>query len=260
MFLGIMTARQTLPYRCHGDGPQRVVAIHGWFGDQHTFDALLPFLDGSALTVALPDLRGYGEAIEFAGEFTIDEAAHDVLDLAEQLGWPTFSLVGHSMGGKIAQRIIALAPDKVDRMVGISPVPASGVPFDPGTAALFQRAVTEPEARRQIIDGSTGSRYGSPWLDKMVWYSTTHSREAAFAAYLTSWSGDDFHTEVAGAETPVKIIVGAQDPSLSAEVMRQTLMQWFPRSELTVFADAGHYAIDEVPIATASEIERFLLR
>ena len=251
---------QTLPYRCHGDGPRRVIAIHGWFGDQHTFDALLPFLDSSAFTVALPDLRGYGEAMEIPGEFTIDEAAHDVLDLAERLGWPTFSLVGHSMGGKVAQRVIALAPGKVDRMVGISPVPASGVPFDPDTADLFRRAVTVPEARRRIIDGSTGSRYGGSWLDKMVRYSTTHSREAAFAGYLASWSGEDFHAEVAGSETPVKIIVGAQDPSLGAEVMRETLLRWFPRSELTVFADAGHYAIDEVPIATASEIENFLLR
>lgn len=37
-------------------------------------------------------------------------------------------------------------------------------------------------------------------------------------------------------------------------------MRWFLISELTVFADAGHYAQDEVPIATAAEIERFLLR
>jgi pimeloyl-ACP methyl ester carboxylesterase len=250
---------QTLPAGRHGSGAHRVIAIHGWFGDQHAFDALLPHLDEGAFTVVVPDLRGYGEAIEFAGEFTVDEAAHDLLALAEDLGWQSFSLIGHSMGGKIAQRVAGLVPDKVERLVGISPVPASGVPFDAGTAELFRSAATTPEARRQIIDFSTGSRYPGASLDKMVQYSLGHSHETAFAQYLASWSGEDFHAEVTGSATPVKVIIGAHDGSISADLMRQTVMQWFPRSELTEFADAGHYALDELPIATAAEIEKFLL-
>jgi pimeloyl-ACP methyl ester carboxylesterase len=41
--------------------------------------------------------------------------------------------------------------------------------------------------------------------------------------------------------------------------MRSTLLRWFPNAEeLEVFADAGHYAIEETPIALAATAQRFL--
>jgi pimeloyl-ACP methyl ester carboxylesterase len=90
----------TMPHALHGDGPAKVIAIHGWLSDRHAFDALVPLLDRSAFTVAIPDIRGYGEAMDVAGEFTIDEIARDVLELADALGWQDFAVVGHSMGAR----------------------------------------------------------------------------------------------------------------------------------------------------------------
>jgi len=248
-----------MPHASYGDGPSKVIALHGWLSDRHAFDALVPLLDRHAFTFVIPDVRGYGEAMTVSGEFTMEEVARDVLGLADSLGWRIFSLVGHSMGGKAAQRVLAMAPDRVSRLVGISPVPASGVPFDDPTAAMFQRAVTEAEVRRQILDWGTGSRYHHVWLDTMVERSLTRSAPEAFAGYLTSWSAGDFHADVAGADLPVKVIVGAHDPDLTAEVMRSTLLTWFPQAELEVFADAGHYAIEETPIALATAAQRFLI-
>src|SRR5882757_528939 len=209
-----------MPHASYGDGPSKVIALHGWLSDRHAFDALVPLLDRHAITFVIPDVRGYGEA---------------------------------------TQRVLAMAPDRVSRLVGISPVPASGVPFDDPTAAMFQRAVTEAEVRRQILDWGTGSRYHHVWLDTMVERSLTRSAPEAFAGYLTSWSAGDFHADVAGADLPVKVIVGAHDPDLTAEVMRSTLLTWFPQAELEVFADAGHYAIEETPIALATAAQRFLI-
>jgi len=249
----------TMPHALHGDGPAKVIAIHGWLSDRHAFDALVPLLDRSAFTVAIPDIRGYGEAMDVAGEFTIDEIARDVLELADGLGWQDFAVVGHSMGGKAAQCLLTIAPGRVRKFVGISPVPASGVPFDGPTAGLFRSAVTTAEARRRIVDAGTGSRYHRVWLDNMVDHSLAHSTPDAFAGYLRSWSGTDFHADLAGVEVPVQVIVGAHDPDLNADVMRATLLQWFPGAELEVFADAGHYAIDETPIALATAVQRFLI-
>ena len=41
---------------------------------------------------------------------TIDEIATDALALADELGFASFSLIGHSMGGMAIERIAALAP------------------------------------------------------------------------------------------------------------------------------------------------------
>jgi len=248
----------TLPHGVHGTGPRHVVALHGWLSDRHAFDELVRWLPEEQFTLVAPDIRGYGEAIDVPGEFTIGEVATDTIALVDALGWDDFSVVGHSMGGKAAQKIVALAPERVRRVVGISPVPASGTGFDEPTAALFRSAIDSPQVRRGILDHGTGGRYHDAWLDRMVEHSWKRSTPEAFASYLASWSAEDFHAEVVGTPTPFKIVVGAHDPDLSAAAMSATVLQWFPQAELDVFADAGHYAIDETPIALAAVVHRFL--
>ncbi|MER5998938.1 alpha/beta hydrolase [Nonomuraea angiospora] len=247
-----------LPHDVLGSGPHRVIALHGWFGDRGSFGKIQPYLNGEAFTYAFPDYRGYGEARDLTGEYTLAEIAADVTALADKLGWETFSLIGHSMGGTAMQRVMLDAPGRVRKLVGISPVPASGVPFDNEGWALFSGSAEEPANRRAIIDLTTGNRLPDAWLDEMVDNSLRKSTVTAYRAYLDAWARTDFHSEVVGATTPVFVVAGKHDPALSAEVMRGTWLQWYPNAELLTFADAGHYAMDETPLALVSAIERFL--
>ncbi|MFB9236251.1 alpha/beta fold hydrolase [Plantactinospora siamensis] len=171
-----------------GQGPRRVLALHGWFGSARGWGSLPNLIDGDRFTWAFLDYRGYGARREVTGEHSIGEIARDALDLADSLGWDTFSVVGHSMGGSAAQRVLADAPDRVERLVGISPVPASGVPFDDQGWALFDGAATNPDNRRAIIDLTTGNRLSRRWLDEMVRFSLEHSTAEAFGAYLSAWA------------------------------------------------------------------------
>jgi len=56
------------------------------------------------------------------------------------------------------------------------------------------------------------------------------------------------------------VIKSETDPALSAEVMEQTWLVFFPGAELTVLANAGHYPMFEAPVALATSIEEFLGR
>ena len=120
-----------------GRGPTKVIALHGWFGDSSVFDPMLPALDPEALTLAFMDYRGYGRSRHIGGEYTLAEIAHDAVALADALGWQRFGLLGHSMGGAAALRTTVSAPARVTRILAATPVPASGVPFDPGARQLF---------------------------------------------------------------------------------------------------------------------------
>jgi pimeloyl-ACP methyl ester carboxylesterase len=247
-----------LPFDLHGSGDVRVVMIHGWFADRTTFQAVTPYLDTETFTYAVPDLRGYGEARLTQGEYSMAEIAGDTVALADHLGWDRFSVVGHSMGGKAAQLVAGLAAERVRRIVGISPVPASGTGFDPATAAHFARAADDPAVRRAILDHSTGRQLPGRWLDAMVQRSLDLSARDAFAAYLPRWSGDDLHEHVVGSRVPALAVVGGRDPDLNADVMRQTWAQWFTHAEVRELPDAGHYAMDEAPLALVSIMEGFL--
>jgi len=247
-----------LPHDVYGSGAVPVVVLHGWFADRATFQAIRPYLDGDTFTYVFPDLRGYGESRTIRGDFSMVEVAHDAVALADHLGWDRFCVVGHSMGGKAAQLVTAIAGRRVRRIVGVSPVPAGGSGFDAETARLFARAVGDPSARRAILDFSTGGRLPGRWLDAMVQRSLDCCERDAFAAYLPSWSAEDLHERVAGSDVPALAVVGGHDPGLGVEEMRETWLRWFKRGEVKVLADAGHYAMDEVPLALTSIVESFL--
>lgn len=248
----------TIPHTTVGAGPHRVMTLHGWFGSARGWGSLPDHLDRERFTYAFFDYRGYGLRRDVGGEFTTAEIAADAVQLAGDLGWDRFSVVGHSMGGKAALRLLVDAPGRVDRIVAVTPVPPSGVPFDSDTERLFQGAAQSADNRRTIIDVTSGSRLTRVWLDQMVAASERESAPGPFAAYLRDWAGHDFADQVKGDPTPTRVIVGEHDPSLTEAVMRQTYLSWLPAAAVEVMANAGHYPMFETPVALATSIESFL--
>ena len=242
-----------------GSGEHHVLVIHGWFGSARGWSSLPDFLDGSAYTYAFMNLRGYGDRMDVPGEFTVDEAAADVLAVADDLGWDRFSIVGHSMGAKFAHRVLLEAPDRVRKLVGLNPVPAGATPFDEAGWALFSGAPDNPANRAAIIDFTTGSKLTKTFINRVVQHSLDNSTVEAFAAYLQAWTKADFSAQAkVDTVTPVKLIVGVNDPAMSADVMEQTWRVFFPEAELTILPDAGHYPMFESPVSLATSIEEFL--
>ncbi|GGP54875.1 alpha/beta fold hydrolase [Streptomyces melanogenes] len=251
---------QVVPHDVLGSGPARAILLHNWFGDRSSFDPMREHLDGEAFSYAFLDCRGYGEAIDADGAFTMEEVAGDALAVADRLGWESFSVVGHSMGGKAAQLMLLDAPSRIRSVIGLSAVPASGFPLEGEMWELFAGAAENPANRRAIVDNTTGGLRDDAWLDALVGRSVERSSAAAFRAYLDSWARGDFHERVKDNPAPVLLLVGANDPALGAEAMRATWLQWYPNAQLEELPDTGHYAPEESPEAVAAAIERFLGR
>jgi pimeloyl-ACP methyl ester carboxylesterase len=243
-----------------GSGDHHVMALHGWFGSARGWGALPDYLDRSAYTYAFADLRGYGDHQHVTGDFTMEEAAADAVEFADELGWDSFSLIGHSMSGQAVQHVLLQVPGRVRGLVALNPVPATGVPFDDDSWALFAGAATNRDTRAAIINFTTGGRLTSAFIDRVVQHSLDNSTVEAFGSYLESWAKTDFSAQVMGSQAAVKVIVGEHDPALSAQVMEQTWLAFYPNAELEVLANAGHYPMFETPVALAASIEEFLSR
>jgi esterase len=248
-----------LGYAQFGKGPRKVIALHGWFGDQTTYDPMRDALSTDDFTYVFPAYRGYGLSKQIKGDYSIAEISADVLALADHLGWKTFGLIGHSMGGMAVQRVLADAPARVQKIVAVSPVPACGVPFPPEVDAAFAACANDIEGRRGIIDFSTGHRLPKTWTAHMAKYSAETAEADAFAGYYQAWSKTDFSDAIKGNPVSLKAIVGAHDPSLTADAMKGTYLAWYPNAALEVMENAGHYPMNETPIALAASIEAFLL-
>lgn len=244
--------------RVIGSGPRKVLALHGWFGSATGWGALPDLVDGDRYSYLFLDYRGYGARRGEAGEQTLAEISADARAAVDALGWSSFAVLGHSMGGSAMQRVLLDAGDRVSGLLGVSPVPATGVPFDEQSEQLFTGAAGNRGNRYAIIDVTTGGRLSRTRLDRMVQFSLDQSDAAAFGAYLDAWTRTDFSAEVAGNPVPVRVVVGEHDPALGAAVMEQTFLQQYPNASLEVLANAGHYAMYETPVALLTSVEAFL--
>ena len=245
-------------HKLHGAGPQGVIVLHGWMGDYSVFRPMFDFLDTDTFTYAFADYRGYGKSKDIEGDYTMAEIAADAIALADHLGWQTFHLIGHSMGGMAVQRVAVDATDRIKSVIALTPVPASGVTFDDETWALFEGAIDQPGNRTAVTDFGTGGRLTQRWLDMMTRNSLANSTTEAFRGYLTAWAKTDFAAEADGLKTSFLVIIGEHDGPLSADFMRETFLKWYPNARLETIANAGHYPMYETPVVLATMMEAYM--
>lgn len=112
----------------HGSGegePQ--LLVHGLGGSAVTWVEVIDGLAARGPVVAI-DLPGFGgTSVEPGDELTVDAHAGLVIAVADTLGWSRFALHGNSMGGLVSTLVAAAHPDRVSRLVLVSPAlpPAS---------------------------------------------------------------------------------------------------------------------------------------
>src|SRR6202789_3013103 len=179
-----------------GRGDHHVIALHGWFGSALGWGSLTDHLNTAQFSYVFPDLRGYGSRRDELREVTRAEAAADAVALADSLGWDRFSLVGHSMSGVAIQHALLQAPYRVRRLVGVAPVPASGLPLGESEWSLFASAAASPAGRAMIVNYSTGSRLPPAFVDQVVRHSLENADETAFGGYLETWARADILARV----------------------------------------------------------------
>jgi pimeloyl-ACP methyl ester carboxylesterase len=128
-----------LYYETTGSGPH-VVLLHGGNLDARMWDDQVPFL-AKSFTVTRYDIRPYGRsALTEKGFSSVD----DLAALMDFLGIARASLVGLSLGGRIAIDFALVHPDRVENLVLMGPG-LTGFPFnakDEAVLAMLARAKT----------------------------------------------------------------------------------------------------------------------
>lgn len=113
-------------YQQKGSGDTPIIFIHGNFGSwQHWLPCLneLP----SDYTAYAPELRGCGDTQVTDNGYNIETMANDILEFANHLNIDEFHLVGHSLGGAVAQELASLATDRIITLTLVAPAPADGM-------------------------------------------------------------------------------------------------------------------------------------
>jgi pimeloyl-ACP methyl ester carboxylesterase len=256
----MMSTATLLAHELIGHGPEPVMIMGGWLGDRTVFQPIYNWLDRTAFTYCFVDPRGYGQSQDIAGQHTLAEVAGDIIALADTLGWSRFHYIGHSMMGKVAQYLCAHASDRLKSAIGVTPVPACKIDLDEGTYALFSTAWEVPANRGIICRVTTGDRCTPVWEQYMIRESLRTTTPEAYRDYFHMWSGEDCVAAVQGCTVPFLAMTGEHDAGVPTAVVQDTILQWFPRAELQIMANAGHYPMQETPIQFVTVCEAFMAR
>jgi len=243
-----------------GSGQHAIICLHGWFGHAEDWGPWIDMADADTFTWIFPEYRGYGTRLGEASGHTLDEIHDDIAPVVTDASvtYDTVTLLGHSMGGAYAQYVLSKLPDAINAFIGISPVPSSGTPLPPDQRAVFESAGTTIEARRGIIDITTGNRMSGHWLDHMAAETTKYSTKDAVAHHFKTWADCDFLESLGTQSIPALAIVGAIDPAVTADVVAATYGTTFSDLVVLEYPDAGHYSMFETPVRLATDIEAFL--
>ena len=102
-------------------GAQTVILLHGFGSSLHTWEPWAQGLAGD-LRVIRFDQPGAGlTGVDPTGDYSDERGMQVLLALLDQLGVARASVVGHSMGGRLAFRFAAAHPGRVDKLVLVAP-------------------------------------------------------------------------------------------------------------------------------------------
>lgn len=109
---------RSFAYRQLGAGPV-VMLVHGLAGTMGTWNAVVDELS-TRCTVVTVDLPGHGHSEPLPGDSSIGTYANALRDLLDELGHPTATVVGHSLGGGVALQFAYQYPQRCERLVLVS--------------------------------------------------------------------------------------------------------------------------------------------
>ncbi|WNG42974.1 alpha/beta hydrolase [Archangium minus] len=252
----LVSSDQTpLHYRVIGDGPRSVLLVHGWMVSGAVFDELVEKLDTAGLRLVIPDLRGSGGSGAPASGYTLEQHARDVLAVADHAGLKRFTVVGHSMGGQLAQWVAAQEPSRVEGLVLLNTVPASGMQLPPEAVGLFRTSAGDREKQKTIL-GLACKQLSEAALERLLKDSGAVA-PASIQSSFDAWTGGGFEAKLASITAPT-LVLATDDPFLPPAFLREKVVHLIRGARLAYLPGPGHYPQVERPAETAALLTSFL--
>ncbi|HEY1098288.1 MAG TPA: alpha/beta hydrolase [Myxococcota bacterium] len=247
-----------LRVRTLGDGPHNVLLLHGWMASSRVWDDLLPHLDLRGRRLIVPDLRGSGGSGSAASTsgYGLVRFVADLVAILDALDVGSATVIGNSMGGQLALCLAAARPQRVDGVVGLCPVPTSGIPLPDDARGLFSTSGGD-RGKQGTILGLAAPTMTDATKQRLLDDAGTIAPDV-IAAVFAAWSaGADIDL---GAITAPALIVGTDDPFLPPALLNEAVVGRISRGRFAHLPGPGHYPQVEAPATTAAILNAFLAR
>lgn len=249
-------------YDIKGTG-EPLLLISGFLCDHAYWSVLLPHLTNHYQIIRL-DNRGMGRSSAPDYPYSIQELAHDTAALLEHLDINLVNVLGHSMGGQIAQELALTYPQTVKSLLLVSSWAKAN--------EQFHQIMKTWGDLPQYIDQRLYQQIVLPWIFSDAFYSIPNMIEQLIEWVVHYPFSPSIHSiyhhsrAIINCDTtnrlhkircPTLVLAGKQDILIPVKLSEQ-LAQCIPSAEFSILDDVGHGLIIESPKTVATAILKFL--
>ncbi|MFN2566331.1 MAG: alpha/beta fold hydrolase [Gemmatimonadaceae bacterium] len=247
-----------------------VVLIHGFPTSGHLWSEVVPLVPPGHRVVVV-DLLGYGRSDRpRVGRVGLAAHADRTVQLFDALGIHRACVVGHDIGGGVAQSMAVRYPDRVSRLCLIDSVAFDGWP---GREVRLARSVLPvarhlppawllPVVRGGLLRGYADHERGAHSVAHYVRpFSGPEGRDALVRHLLELDAADTvgLAPRLKDVAQPTAIVWGEHDPFLPVSIGRR-LRDTIPSSTLDVIPGARHFTPEEAPSRIGDALADLLKR
>ena len=252
----------SLHYNDFGKG-KPVIILHGLFGSSRNWKGIATLL-ASEFRVITVDLRNHGQS-GYADSMTYREMAEDVYHLICQLSVKSPTLIGHSMGGKVAmmaalefQRhiknliVLDIAPVNYGHKYGKIFAAINSLQLDQVTCRneaenIINRTINDLKLTRFVLQNLMRSDTGYQWRINVPKIEENIDLINKFPKNIDNLKWDN-----------PALFLGGQNSSFIQLQFTGAILELFPAAEIELIENAGHMLHIEQPVMVADKIRRFI--
>lgn len=266
----VLTLRSGIHVRiaeCGPPGGASVVLLSGWGACLYLYRRNLPALASAGYRAVAVDMvgQGFSDKPSDPATYTVPSLAGHVLEVLDALGLPRTALVGQSLGGRIALEVALTAPDRVTRLILISPAGLTDI-------ALTRAKALLPEPLAPLL-----ARHGGRWTYVLglrfaagsLAQPTEHdideyaaaadpalARALIYTLHRVDWRPLS-RARLAQLSKPLLVITGSRDRIIpSGDVPRR--LRDVPQAHHVQIEGGGHMPNEEAPELVNRELVNFL--
>lgn len=232
--------------------------LHGVGGGHHAWERQLPYFGGLGYPSHAWDQPGYGHS-PTVEPYDLERVSASLARLIESLGNEPVVLVGHSMGGLIAQEAYVRYPKLIKALALCFTSPAfagGGSDFSKQFIAARVGPLDQGKTMADIAAQLIPTMGSNSRLAEQIMASVPPETYRKAVHLLTTF---DRKKELAGIQVPTLVIAGSDDKTAPSAMMER-MAQKIPGAEYVLLEGCGHLGPMDQPDAFNAALLAFLKR
>lgn len=233
-----------------------ILLIHGLFGDMNNLGMIARGL--TDYTTIQVDARNHGDSFH-SDEMNYSVMAQDIVTLLNSLNVPEITIIGHSMGGKIAMAVTQYIPEKIKKLIVIDVAPVAytvhrHTEIFAALNAVSDAKITDRKKAAELMNTILDEEFVIQFLLKSFkqgeWKFNVPVLQAKYNDII-GWKNVPTFTK------PTLLIIGGESSYVQKED-QALIAQQFPNATAKIISGAGHWVHAQKTGAVLRMIHNFL--